>query len=41
MIKGSGTVFAEGIGVSRIGDAFDGTFFGTIITGSDNVFVGG
>lgn len=41
MIKGSGTVYAEGLAVSRISDAFDGTFFGTIITGSNDMFVGG
>jgi len=41
MIKGSGTVFVEGLAVSRISDVFDGTFFGTIITGSNNILVGG
>jgi len=41
MIKGSGTVYAEGLAISRISDAFDGTFFGTIIAGSNDMFVGG
>ena len=35
--KASKTVFANGIGVARIGDSFD---FGNMIKGSPNVFSG-
>lgn len=35
---GSGTVFFEGIPAARIGDSADA---GEIITGSENVFIGG
>lgn len=36
--EGSSTVFFENIPAARIGDSADG---GQIITGSDNVFIGG
>jgi len=41
IISGSTTVITEGIGNAQIGSVFTGTFFGTIINGSDNVLVGG
>jgi hypothetical protein len=38
---GSSTVIGEGLGVSTVGATFTGYFSGTIISGSDDVLVGG
>jgi uncharacterized Zn-binding protein involved in type VI secretion len=40
LVNGSSTVFANGIGLSRLSDTFEGCFEGVLVTGSSNTFTG-
>jgi len=40
IVSGSGNVFRNGVNVARLGDSFVGTYTGTLIMGSSNVFSG-
>lgn len=41
MITCSGTVYAESLGTVRLSDQFQGCFFGQIVSGSPDVYIGG